>query len=241
MKNEIYSKEYSIGKILSEAWIYFKENFYLIAIVTVIIYIPINIILSLFPVETIISGQDTLKEIKIYARVSQILEGLIGIIATMAIAYAIKLRIDEKEITAEGALKKSLSKWPAVVGTNILLGIFIFGLFLLLIIPGVIYSVYWMFTPYVVMLCNKSGKAALDHSKEIIKGRWWKVLGYSFVFGILTFLVVIGINIPLSIVPDVFVLNIISDTITSVFLSYFVVVTTIFFINFDNNRINHLK
>lgn len=236
MEQEIYNKEYTIGKILSESWRKFKENFRLILLITLIVYIPINIILAFIPIDTLMEQQGTLQGFRIYMKVIQILEGLIGIIATMAIAYAIKNKIDGKSIGIGEALKKSFSRWGAAIGTNIILGIFLLGLTLLLIIPGIIYYVYWSFVLYVVILQNKSGKSALDYSKTIVKGRWWKVAGYSLVFGILSLIVGIIAGAPYWFLPDNFLTSIATDTLIDVVSSFFTVVSIIFFINFDGTK-----
>ena len=47
MKQEIYNKEFTLGEIFTESWNVFQENFWLILSVTLIVYIPINIILEL--------------------------------------------------------------------------------------------------------------------------------------------------------------------------------------------------
>jgi len=44
MENEIYKKQFSLGQILDLSWKIFAENFKSIAIITLIIYLPINII-----------------------------------------------------------------------------------------------------------------------------------------------------------------------------------------------------
>lgn len=230
MTQEIYKKQFSIGKILQESWKRFTENFQLILIITLIVYIPINIILSFVPIG------ESAESFKLYFRIIQILEGLVGIIATMAIAYAIKNKIDGKSISVSDALKKSLSRWGAAIGTNIILVIFLLGLTLLLIVPGIIFYVYWIFVIFVVILSDKSGKDALDHSKQIVKGRWWTVAGYSIVFGILGFIVgIIGV-IPYLFLPENFLTNIATDTLIYILYSFFIVASTIFFINFDATK-----
>ncbi len=243
MNQEIYKKEYSIGQILSESWKKFIQKFQLILLVTLAIYIPINIILFFVPFDALLEQMGGIQGFRIYMKIIQILEGLIGIIATMAIAYIVKQKIDGKTINFKEALKKSLSRWPAAIGTNIILGIFLLGLTLLLIVPGVIYYVYWIFVIYVVILHDKSGKNALDYSKSIVRGRWWKVLGYSLIFGILTLIASLSIGfvegIILGFLPENFVISIFEillDSFTDFLLAYFTVVSVIFFINFDSTK-----
>ncbi len=246
MEQEIYNKEYTIGKILSESWKKFTQNFQLILLVTLAVYIPINIILF-FVSPDVSLGQGGIHEATIYLGILLIFYTLIGIIATMAIAYIVKQKIDGKTVNFSEAIKKSLSRWPAAIGTNIILGIFLFGLSLLLVVPGIIYHVYWLFVTYVVILHDKSGKSALDHSKNIVRGRWWKVAGYSLVFISLSLVaaVIIGsmegiiLGIILALLPENFVVPILAlllGSITDFLLAYFTIVSIIFFINFDSTK-----
>ncbi|MDP3793544.1 MAG: hypothetical protein Q8R07_02210, partial [Candidatus Uhrbacteria bacterium] len=135
------------------------------------------------------------------------------------------------------ALKASLSRWLPAIGTNIILGIFLVGLLLLFIIPGFIYSVFWGFATYAVILNDKSGREALRYSKSIVKGRWWKTFWYNIVFVFLMLLTTFVAGGILGFLPDRGVFGIISDTLIDVAFAFFTVVLTIFFINFDHTKI----
>ena len=64
-----------------------------------------------------------------------------------------------------------------------------------LIIPGLIMSVFLMFSLFVFMDDGTKGMAALAKSKEYVKGRFWAIIGR----GTLFILVVIGANLIISI------------------------------------------
>ncbi len=64
--------------------------------------------------------------------------------------------------------------WPAVV-SSILVGLAVFGGILLLIIPALIFAIWFSFVPYIVALEEKRGTKALHASKELVSGRWWAV------------------------------------------------------------------
>ncbi|MCK5044726.1 hypothetical protein KAR26_03280 [Candidatus Parcubacteria bacterium] len=231
MEETIYKKEYSISEILSEAWKIFKENFKTILIVVLLVYIPINIVLLFVPEGEFLGSSEN------YARIVQILEGLIGIIAVMAIAYIVKSRTDGRQIDFQQALGKALSKWTTAIGTNIMMGIFLLGLTLLLIVPGIIYAVYWTFVLYAVVLCDKSGKKALDYSKSIVQGRWWTVLWYCLALSLLSFLagMLVGF-LYIFLLPEHWLSNMAVNTSIDIVAAYFVVVFTVFFLNFDGTK-----
>ena len=78
-------QQYKIGQILSEGWMLYSQNFRVILPVILIVYIPINILLSLIPVDNLIETQG-FKGFRIYMRIIQLSEFLMGTIATIAIA-----------------------------------------------------------------------------------------------------------------------------------------------------------
>lgn len=239
MEQETYQKEYSIGKILSEAWKIFKENFRLIAVIVLLVYIPLNIIyLSLgLANETMMGAVGFVETTETSTDIIfGILNGLIGIIATMAIMYATKARRENREVDYRECFQASLLRWWPAIGTNILLTIFLIGLFILLIIPGIIYSVYWTFALCAVVLCHKSGMNALDYSKAIVQGRWWTILWYSLALGIISIVIYVGIDFfSLLFPPHPFSL-LIFDLIVNIVSAFFIVATTIFFLNFDETK-----
>jgi hypothetical protein len=60
-------------------------------------------------------------------------------------------------------------------GTSILNGILVFLWFLLFIIPGIAFAVYYNFAEYIVVDKNISGMGAIRLSKNYVQGLWWQV------------------------------------------------------------------
>lgn len=174
MLNNIYNKEYDIGEILSGAWQIYTKNFKLILLIILCIYLPLSIISEILSLQAASVGTAPASPLNMNwgLLVIQIILGLLILVVTLAIAFVVKFRVEGKEIDLSSAIKNGFSRWLPVIGTSILMGVFLIGLFILLIVPGIIFSVYWIFTVYIVALNNKSGLAALKHSKAIVKGRW---------------------------------------------------------------------
>jgi uncharacterized membrane protein len=102
----------------------------------------------------------------------------------------LKMGNKEKEIFRLG-LKNILKFFlvALVVGLIALLGL------VLLIIPAIIFGVWYSFSIWLVLDKNLKIGEALKTSKAMIKGRFWKVLGRSFVFGLFIFLISLIITI----------------------------------------------
>lgn len=75
-------------------------------------------------------------------------------------------------------------------------GIISFILIFLLLVIGVMFIIYWIFGAYVLFDEKKGVFKSLRRSMEIVKGRWWKTLGYTIVL----ILIMIGISIASSII-----------------------------------------
>lgn len=85
-----------------------------------------------------------------------------------------KLDVNEVLSLKDADLKPKL--WKLFL-TYVIYVVLIILLFLLLIIPGIIFMVYWYLFAYVVLDQHLSGMAALKKSKEMISGNWWKTFG----------------------------------------------------------------
>ena len=163
----------------------------------------------------------------------KILEFFIGTIATIGIASIVEKSLQGTTLSWGDSLRYGLSKWATAIGTGFLAGLILLGLTLLLIIPGIIWSLYYTFWIYVVALRNIGGKTALDYSKSLVEGQWWSVFGVFFVLGIIGFIVGLAIGFPLNLISDNQFFGIIPNTISDIVGAFFTVVTVVFFLNND--------
>ena len=99
---------------------------------------------------------------------------LVNVWATVALLYAIMER--DKELTVKETYQKAWSKILDFIGVSILSFLIIAGGFILFIVPGIIFSVWYSLAFYVFMKEDLTGMAALRRSKELVVGRWWSVL-----------------------------------------------------------------
>lgn len=100
----------------------------------------------------------------------------------------------EKEVFKIGF--KKIGKYLLV---TIVLGIIIFFGLILLVIPAIIFGIWYSFTLLLVLDKDMGIGEALKKSKEMVNGKFWKILGRSAVFGLFS----IVISIVVSIVPFV--------------------------------------
>lgn len=229
-KNQV--KQYTIKPLLQETWKYFTENFKTITTIVLIVYIPINIIVSFVP------PSETLRGLSQEIRIMNLLEFFIGIIATLAIAHVVNMRVQSKEVTFQDALKKALSKWPVALLTTLIAGLCLFGLTLLLIIPGIIFGIYWLFTAQAVILSDKSYMEAMKYSKQLVQNRWWVTCWFAWALAILTTLAALVIGAIFWILPDMQIVSIISNTSMDIVYAFMTVAYALLYLNFDATQKN---
>ena len=109
--------------------------------------------------------------------------------------------------------------WIAVLSTLAILGGFI-----LLIIPGVIFMIWFTFAPFILLFEERRGMEALRASRALVRGRWWSVFIRQFFLGFAcgVFMQVSGLLIGF-ILPDKNIAAAVNDLISSIVFSIIVV------------------
>ncbi len=67
---------------------------------------------------------------------------------------------------------------------SILVGLVVGLGFLLLIVPGILFLVWFQFSQFEMIVKDVGIKEAMGNSRRLVAGRFWKVLGRVFVFGV---------------------------------------------------------
>lgn len=98
---------------------------------------------------------------------------------------------EQYDVTAIG--QNAWSKILPLLWVSALTGLAVFGGTLLLIIPGIIFAVWFTFGSVINVLEGTRGAAALKQSKQLVSGKWWAVLwrlvACYFVYGIIFYAV----------------------------------------------------
>lgn len=115
---------------------------------------------------------------------------IISILAALALIFALQDNIQPGE-SYRSVLRRF---WP-YVWLTILSGFVTLGGFVMLIIPGILFSVWFAFALYVFAGGNDKGMNALLRSREYVQGRWWQVFlrWLVLVLGTLVIIAVLGV------------------------------------------------
>lgn len=222
MEAKIRSKEFGIVDLFREGWKVYFANIKTILAIVLCIYIPIDLVLAFVPQNT-----------RLYNLVLNLLQFLVGIIATLGIAIVTEKAIDGQSMNWQEALKFALSKWAQAVGTGLLSGIRILLFTLLFIIPGIIFGVYYFFWDYVVALRDQSGRDALNYSKNLVEGQWWRIFGTTLVFSLMAIAISSGIWYLTSLISENQLFSIIPNILVDIVGSFITVMYVLLFLNSD--------
>lgn len=195
----------SVADIIQNSYELYKKHWRKMLVYLIFLLLP-TIILSLFGIAAVF--------LTVYAPALTLTTNLI-IVAIFAISLVFSLWVSialAKEIQTlltgqtEAGWKAVFSSssaliWP-VIYTSLLVAVIVFATSLLLIIPGIIFAVWYSFVFYTVILEQQKGRAALRASKELVAGRWWSIcwrlIAPSLLFGIIAFLIQYLLLIPIN-------------------------------------------
>lgn len=105
--------------------------------------------------------------------------------SSLALIFAIIEK--EKPIGIKESYKKTWHKLLSFWWVSALLA-FILTTGYLLIIPGIIFSFWFIFTSYIFVVEDLKGTSALFKSKQLVKGYWWKIFWRFLVVGVVGFI-----------------------------------------------------
>ena len=210
-------------------WKVIRADWLVLLAVRVLISVPSEFFLSLMPTPE----AENLTSIARSIRVSQFIETVFGVIATLAIAWVVQERLAGRRPALWPTLGHALRRWPAAVLTGWLGGIITVLMLLLLIVPGIIYAGYFTFAAIAVSLRACSGSGALDYSKRLVKGRWWIVVGSAIAFVLPTVAVIVFQNIAGQFLPEYPHRAMVEGVVSDIATIFFTVCLTVMFLNLD--------
>ncbi len=128
---------------------------------------------------------------------------------------------------------------------SIMTTIIVFAGTLFFIIPGILFSVWYLFGSIALVLDNQRSFAALRMSKSLVMGRWWKVFFAAVVPTIAISLGLIVLEGLISFVFSLFAPDLVIDLITAsisfLFVPLFLAIYTILYIELRRNPLTPVE
>jgi hypothetical protein len=109
--------------------------------------------------------------------------------------YSTVFILREPELKAWDAFKKGLKFFWRYLWVIILMTLITLVGYALFIVPGIIFSIWFSFVMYVLLVENVGGLKALGRSRELVKGFWWTVFARLLIVTIFSLIISVVLNI----------------------------------------------
>lgn len=120
---------------------------------------------------------------------------VVALFFVVALISAINELSEDKTVTLGNTFDTAVEKCGPFLWIGILKGLAIVGGYILLIVPGIIFSVWFLFSSYALILEDKRDVSALKRSKQLVKDHWWYICGITFAIGAIFGLVTLAVAI----------------------------------------------
>jgi len=130
--------------------------------------------IMLLPIAFLAAG-DLFGLLNILSRLGVLLS-FIGVITSFMAALALIFALQNNVQSGESYRLMLRRFWP-YGWLTVLSGFVTLGGFVMLVIPGIIFSIWFIFAIYVFALEGEKGMNALLRSREYVRSYWWKIFG----------------------------------------------------------------
>jgi len=110
---------------------------------------------------------------------------LLTFAAYLAVLAMLDAMANNHSMAIDEAVLAGLTRLPAMLGASILYSLAVLVGMILLIVPGIIISVYWILYTIAVISDRKGPVQSLGYSYQLIKGYWWRTATILGVLGII--------------------------------------------------------
>lgn len=178
----------SFVDILDGMFVLYRNHF-LLFLGIVAVYIVIGFGLDLISV-SVLTGAEPSTSIVI-AVFTAIGSFIVSFLVVAGLAYASALVYLDRDITAQDALQQAWRRFFFLLGSAVLWGLVVVGLFITIIgIPFSIYfSVRWGLYTLPVLFEATTARNALRRSTELVRGTWWRVFGIMLAVSVIAFMI----------------------------------------------------
>lgn len=247
----LQKEELSLTNILNCAKKIYKENFMTLLFITIIVFFPINILLTIvqnrffhvydaIDFNAILSDPILLEQfassnernqIMIYSGIFTAINLFFVPIGIMAVAKVANDYIYGGKASYKHAILESFSKGAYLIIAALIYIICVSIGVSFFLIPGLFLIVSWYFYIYAIALSDKKGISSLAHSMSLVKGKWFKTLFMVLFFYLTNYFISLGVQMIFSFGMNFFVLDVFSKTISFLVNIFYYISITIWFLN----------
>jgi len=188
----------SFGGIFDQSFRLMRDHFGPLTLGFMILYVPYNVAISfLQSANPMDISFGRIAAILVAALAMMIFAPLFQLTATSAIADAYQSQpTDFKTAFAHGR-----KLYAPYLGTAFLMFLFLIPLMLALVVPAIIFMVYWMLIGPIAVVEQVYGRKALGRSRALVRGYWWRTVGVTFVAGLASGVLAMGLQSLFAFIP----------------------------------------
>ena len=192
MKLELHRKR-DLGRILDDSFAVYRANFGTLALIAAAVVVPVYLLVYGVGLGWLWSGYDA-RASGTELELGDAAEQVAGLVAQLLVVtplvtamtvHVVRTAAEDRRASARDAIAVGLDLFPKLLLAIALVGLGVFGGFMLLIVPGVILAVRWMVVSQVVVVEGRGGSEALRRSFELTRGRFWASFLVLFVLSLL--------------------------------------------------------
>jgi len=127
----------------------------------------------------------TSPSIALFVLVLALVNIFVSIISGAALIYASVEIIEQRTVTAEASYRRAFSVFGPFLWLSILQFFVVIGGYALLIVPGIIFSLWFIYSTMVFFSNNQRGITAMQTSRAYMQGYIGPVFGRGFIFGLI--------------------------------------------------------
>jgi hypothetical protein len=158
--------------------------------------------------------------------VSWIISGLIVVpVTNAAVIHAVSRKYLGQDVTAGAAIKRGFAVLLPLIGTTILMSLAIMGGLILLIIPGILFALWFSLAQHVVVIEGQSGSAALKRSKQLVR----PYLGTFIILWIILIVIGLALGFVAGIVPQAHARLVVTVLLEAIFTILFTAALVVFY------------
>lgn len=173
----------SISDLLSQTWALYKKRAKVFLLILLIPVIPVVLNITYGFLSAVLLGPWSL----VIGSLASLM-GLAGFFAGIWAGLALIFAVIDGQLSLRQAFVSAWHKLLSYLWLVILSSLIIAGGVLLFVVPGIIFSLQFVFAVYVFVVEGLKGREALLKSKAYIKGYWWAVFGRLLVLQLLIML-----------------------------------------------------
>ncbi len=172
----------SIGSLFGATWRLYKERFL--------------VLIGILIVPTAVIGIGTLMmsygfPANIGGVILIVIGYLVFVVASVALVFAVA-----KGTGVTESYRGGIAIFWSVVWIGLLIYFAVMGGMVMLVIPGIMLAVWFLFSNYILVIEGKRGLGAMSQSREYTRGYWWSIFGRYLLLAILAVVIVFALYLP---------------------------------------------